>query len=344
MVVLLAEAFLWLYTGLMALVYRNYEPNVGVIETLIALVITFLILRAGRVLNRRLDSSMPWEGNLARRFTLQLLGSLILAVFIVFLFKASPLLFPVSTEGMFIRFQDEALRAFVVAVIALFYVLVQMGLYLMHQWKEASTEAERFKKENVEFRFERLQNQVNPHFLFNSLNTLASLIYDDQEAAADFVRQLARVYRYVLETRDKDLTSLEEELKFLNSFLFLVRIRFDQGLEVNIDVPDAYHAYLLPPMSLQLLIENAIKHNIVSPSKPLKISLTVDAENYLNVANVLQLKTAPEPGTRTGLENLRNRYAFLSRKTIDIIKTEAEFRIRLPLLSPELLTEYEPVQ
>jgi LytS/YehU family sensor histidine kinase len=125
----------------------------------------------------------------------------------------------ISSGRSFLRFQDLAVVTGVSATLVALTVLLNLGLFLMHKWRESSLEAERYRKENVEFRFEMLRNQVNPHFLFNSLNTLASLVYTDVDTASSFVRELARVYRYVLETGDRELTPLEKELTFLDAFI-----------------------------------------------------------------------------------------------------------------------------
>jgi LytS/YehU family sensor histidine kinase len=177
-----------------------------------------------------------------------------------------------------------------------------------------------------------LKNQVNPHFLFNSLNTLSSLIYSNQDTAAKFVRQLARVYRYVLENRDKEVISLKEELTFLQSFIYLIHLRFSENLKVEIDIPVQMQEKLIAPMTLQMLIENAIKHNVVSQKKPLTIQIYADMFEHITVTNNLQKKTIREYSSNIGLKNICSRYGFITDRKVIIEENPENFKVRIPLL------------
>jgi sensor histidine kinase YesM len=188
------------------------------------------------------------------------------------------------------------------------------------------------KEENIVSQFETLKSQVNPHFLFNSLNVLSSLIFIDQQKAATFVRQLSKVYRYVLDHKDMDLITIRDEFPFLESYLFLIKTRFDQNLEVEIVLPEEKQSLKIAPMVMQLLIENAVKHNIISKAKPLTIKLFIDEHNFLNVYNNLQMKSSIEHSSGMGLENIRKRYEYLTNKKIEILQDEREFRVKIPLL------------
>ncbi|MCB2220427.1 MAG: histidine kinase [Bacteroidetes bacterium] len=189
------------------------------------------------------------------------------------------------------------------------------------------------QEENIISQFETLKSQVNPHFLFNSLNVLSSLIFIDQEKAARFVRQLSKVYRYVLDHKDLDTISLEEELPFIESYIYLLKTRFDQNLQVEMDIPQKMQHYKVAPMVIQLLVENAIKHNVISRGKPLKVTLsTHEHEGYLTVRNNLQLKSSTERSSQIGLTNIRKRYDYLSGKKIEIINDHEYFTVKIPLL------------
>jgi LytS/YehU family sensor histidine kinase len=202
----------------------------------------------------------------------------------------------------------------------------------LRNWKQTALDAERLKKEQMATRYESLKNQVNPHFLFNSLNALTNLVYEDQDLAADFIRQLSKVYRYVLETRSKEVVSLETEMKFVESYLFLQHIRFDDKLRVEASV-SGFENRILPPLALQMLLENAIKHNTIAKDEPLTISIRVE-EDMLVVENNLQIKNIPtEESSGMGLANIKARYEFLSDKPVVVEKTESYFRVKLPLLS-----------
>ena len=216
---------------------------------------------------------------------------------------------------------------FVTIVISFFLHARQFLLF----WQKASFEKEKFEKESMVARYESLKNQVSPHFLFNSLNALTNLVYEDQDKAVKFIKQLSEVYRYVLDTRDKEVVPVAEELKFLESYLFLQRIRFGNKLTVNVSLPED-GGIRVAPLALQMLIENAIKHNIVSEADPLTISLYVE-DGFLVVRNNIQKKNlTSEPTSGVGLENIRKRYEYLSDDKVAIVEDEGIFQVRLPVL------------
>ena len=220
-------------------------------------------------------------------------------------------------------------------VVSLLLILLIATIYesvwLNMKWKESIVAKEKLEKEYAQSQLESLKSQVNPHFLFNSLNTLTYLIPEDSEKAVKFVQKLSKVYRYILELKDKKLTSLKEELNFLDSYIFLLKERFGENLNVKIDVDPALHNQHLIPLSLQLLFENAIKHNIISKDKPLEVCLWVDADRLL-VRNNLQRKAQEMPSTRVGLENIRHRYTFYTNEEMEVIETSEYFLVALPLL------------
>jgi len=200
---------------------------------------------------------------------------------------------------------------------------------------EANTQLLKVQKENLQSQFEVLKQQVNPHFLFNSLNVLTSLIKVDPDLAESFTERLSKVYRYVLENKEKDLVSLGTELEFLHAYLFLLEIRFMKKLMVEIKIDKSHYDYLILPIAIQLLIENAIKHNTFSKAQPLKIELFVDKHEQLNIINNLNLRETKLVSTRVGLENISRRYALVSDQKPEFIKTTEQFIAKLPLLKPE---------
>lgn len=204
--------------------------------------------------------------------------------------------------------------------------------FFLRQQREAQLETERFKKISVQAQFQSLKNQVNPHFLFNNLNVLSRLVYKDPAVASEFIEELANVYRYVLQNFEKELIELRTELGFLQSYRFLLEKRFGQSLQIDIAIPEQYHNYYLVPVALQMLIENAIKHNISSRNHPLHIRVYVDENQQLVVQNNLQPKQEKELSTQIGLENIAQRYQFVSRQTITIRSEADSFAVWLPLL------------
>lgn len=198
-------------------------------------------------------------------------------------------------------------------------------------WKNTAVEKEALERAHLSSQLEGLRNQVNPHFLFNSLNTLTYLIPEAPDKAVSFVRQLSKVYRYVLESRDTKVIPLQEELNFLDAFVFLLRERFGDNFTVDIRNLDKHRQAAIVPLSLQILMENAIKHNIISTEKPLQIEIF--AENgRLIVRNNLQRKNQVMDSTGVGLENIKTRYRMLSGKEVEVIVSPHYFTVALPLI------------
>jgi sensor histidine kinase YesM len=196
----------------------------------------------------------------------------------------------------------------------------------------ANTQVLKLQKENLQSQFEVLKQQVNPHFLFNSLNVLTSLIKADPDLAETFTEKLSKVYRYVLENKEKDLVSLSTEMDFLKAYLFLINIRFSGKIHVKIDIDNQYVEYKVLPIAVQMLIENAIKHNTYSKAQPLNIIISVDENHNLIVSNNLKMRETIMASTGVGLENISRRYALISDKTPSFKKTEEYFIAKLPLL------------
>ena len=199
----------------------------------------------------------------------------------------------------------------------------------------ANTQLLKVQKENLQSQFEVLKQQVNPHFLFNSLNVLTSLIKIDPDLAESFTERLSKVYRYVLENKEKDVVSLSTELEFLNAYLFLIGIRFMKKINIELNIDKSYHDFQILPIAIQLLIENAIKHNTFSKVKPLKIQVFVDGEQRLNIINNLNIRETKFASTGVGLENIKRRYALISDRYPEFTKTDKQFIARLPLLKSE---------
>lgn len=200
---------------------------------------------------------------------------------------------------------------------------------------EARTQLINLQKENLQSQFEVLKQQVNPHFLFNSLNVLTSLIKLEPDLAERFSEQLSKVYRYVLENKDNELVDLNTELNFLDAYIFLLNIRFVDKLRVNIDIPESRRSDLIIPLAMQLLIENAIKHNIMSKSEPLTIDIFIDSDNFLNIVNNLQERPSQLVSTGVGLKNIQNRYLLLNNTEPVFEKTGTHFTAKVPLVTFE---------
>lgn len=192
-------------------------------------------------------------------------------------------------------------------------------------------EAEQLKKAQLQTQLDSLKEQVNPHFLFNSLNSLSSLIATDPEKAEEFVEEMSRVYRYLLRSNEEQLTTVQKEIEFIDSYNLLLKTRFGSGFQPKIMIEEAMKNYLLPPMTLQLLIENAVKHNIVDPDTPLTVHLYTQNGNLI-VSNNLQKKNKAVISNKVGLSNIISKYKLLNCPDVEIKETVDEFKVVLPLI------------
>lgn len=208
--------------------------------------------------------------------------------------------------------------------------LIFTAIGFFQAWRRSFVQAEKLKAEMLAYKYESLRNQINPHFLFNSLNVLSDLVYDDQELAVKFIRQMSDLFRYVLDSRDKELVPLSEELEFIQSFTFMLKTRFEEKLKIEITIEANPEDYIVP-MTLQLLIENAVKHNEVSEAYPLRISIR-KTDDFLEVENNLQPKSAGDDSKKTGLKNITQQFAFFSEKPIKIISSDERYLVRVPIL------------
>ena len=215
------------------------------------------------------------------------------------------------------------------------------GIYYIQNWKILYAESERLKRINLNSQYQFLKDQVKPHFLFNSLNTLASLIGTDADRAEKFVMEMSAVYRYLLSKKETELANLRDELRFLNSYVLMLKTRFADSLQMQISIDEKEYDFLLPPFVLQLLVENAVKHNVVSREKPLYVTITNDGNHNLIISNNIQRKRTPEPSEKTGLTNLITRYQLLKKEEQLCITDDGEtFKIVLPLIETSV---YEAV-
>lgn len=214
--------------------------------------------------------------------------------------------------------------------------LLALGLalyFLVNEREKRLRKASRLKQEMVEFQFQTLKNQVNPHFLFNSFNTLISIIEEEPLIAVEYVEKLSEFFRNMLGYRDQTVIPLKEELELLQTYFFLQQKRYGDNLALQVDVPEAYMTQYIPPLTLQMLIENAVKHNVISDKKPLRIEIGIHAEGILYVRNNLQKKRGAVPSTGTGLQNIRSRLELLGQSAMKVEETELFFSVQLPLLS-----------
>lgn len=218
----------------------------------------------------------------------------------------------------------------VMAMLSAFYLAANRRAY--RRLEDVQVRAERLEKENVQAQFAALKSQVNPHFLFNSLSILSSLIHADADLSEKFIDQLSRAYRYILEQKDNERVLLKTELEFIQAYRFLLNIRFENKFDVVINVPEADQVrYSIAPLTLQLLVENAVKHNRMSTKEPLHVHIRLEGE-CLVVQNNLQIRPQSETSTGVGLQNIITRYAMLTDQPVWVGENEGSFIVKIPLL------------
>lgn len=216
--------------------------------------------------------------------------------------------------------------------INLFLQCIHAIFYLLNRYKQKELEAEELRRVGTQASLQAVRSQVNPHFLFNNLNVLSSLILQKNDEANTFVEKFSTVYRNLLKGQERDMVTLQEELDFIKPYLYLLEKRFGEGLRVTLDIDPAAMQKLVVPVALQMLVENAIKHNIVSARKPLFVRIISSSGDELVVENDLQPRPEKEPSTHVGLENIRQRLRLTAGRELTVEQTDAVFRVRIPLI------------
>ncbi len=240
----------------------------------------------------------------------------------------------VSNGQLFLNFINNSLSK-AALVFTLFFGIYE-AFYYYTRLKQSEEEKNRLEKEKLWSQLENLNQQVNPHFLFNTLNTLSSLISEDPAEADKFLNEMTKVYRYLLENNKHELVTLQTETKFIQSFYQLLKLRHGKGVELIMQISPQYEDYLLPPLTLQLLVENAVKHNVTSKSQPLKIEISATGDKTLTVKNNLQKKKINPVSTNIGLNNITARYRLIQKEDV-VTKEEGNyFIVALPLIHPAI--------
>lgn len=273
------------------------------------------------------------------------MGSLYHRIFInVFLFLVVDITLVRFHLALFDPLTPERLFRFVfnlnLILEAIFIVLISQIYRLLFNNYQVKIENESLLKTNAEARYEALKNQVNPHFLFNSFNTINSLILDDRQKAVGYVNNMSDVFRYVLESSQKSHAAVGEEIKFIEAYAQMLKGRYGDKIAFNVDVSQQHLSYLIPPMALQVLVENAVKHNVISQNKHLEISIRSDRDTLV-VSNKLQEKKSREPSTGLGLNNLDKRCKYLTGRELIVKRTERDFTVIIPLIPEETTMSYE---
>lgn len=307
---------------------RSFPAEVIYIALYIVSVV--LILECGRLVIMKLHRKYAAPGSNKKRFTnasLAVTGSNFFLILVTFYLSH-------WIRGMQ---GSHDLKLFVsVFIVSIVLAMAQSGIYegfyFFTRLRKVEQEKEELLRVNLQSQFDSLKQQVNPHFLFNSINTVSSLIDKDAEKAKKYLSEMSKVYRYLLRTNEEELTSLQTELQFLDSYFHLLKTRFGDGLYLRIVVEDFFKNYCLPALTLQLLTENAVKHNSIDKANPLTIEITTTENGWLCVKNNLQKRINVLPSTQIGLSNIIAKYKLLNQPEVIIQETPKEFTVLLPLI------------
>lgn len=308
--------------------YFIYRVVRGVVFTLMA---GFLLAYANLYFIRFLNEKVAWGRATLKRILIQVGFSVVLAMLVSVIFTSfahSLSAYAEELRGVYVS------NALIFSVVNIFMVSILEGWIFFTQHKRVEEMAKNLEEELSQIKFEVLKSQINPHFMFNSLNVLSGLVNTDTGKAQQFIDEFSQVYRYVLETIEQPVVSLEKELDFMHSYLFLQQIRYGDCLTYSIHIPASLLKFFLPPLSLQVVLENAIKHNVINASKPLTIDIFSEG-SYLIVKNNLQLKQSMGHSTGLGLKNLTKRYAMIDSEEPGFVVQTGYYIAKLPLIDGE---------
>ena len=312
-----------------ALLFLGYQDHSPVYDISITILITVLVWEGNLRIDHWLNQRYPWVAHSKQRLILQFLLATLFSATTIFLMMF-------AFHSLICSQPDESMAlmkvSFLVGLLVTFILLaIEICMQFFISWKASLIEVEKYRTESTQAQLKNLKDQINPHFLFNNLSVLSSLVYKDPDDAAAFIQELSRVYRYLLENKDAELCLVSDELNFLKSYTYLLQIRFGDNLHIQIQTRQDITALYLPPMCLQMLVENVIKHNETSKELPQEIEIIVE-HDQVSVSNKLQLRIQQEPGMGTGLNNIRARYAFFTDKMVEISMNESRYTVRLPLI------------
>jgi len=312
------------------LFFAEYFTRTKQVQAFFASMVGITIMwRGTEYLNILLNKLVPYSKGIMRRIFIQLIVGQIFFYGVLF----------VLTLAVIAIIQDITINKQIIFSGLVVYLLVNLaanggliGNHFFLEWKKSLIKQERLEKEKAEVHFENLKNQLNPHFLFNSLSSLNSLITDNPELASQFLKQLSKVYRYLLENDQTDFVTLDTEVNFVQNYISLLKTRFDGGLDVEILRTPEFATLRIVPVTLQILIENAIKHNVTYEGSPLNISVYIESD-YLVVKNNHQPKTRVEGSNKKGLDNLSALYYCTTGKEVIIDNTGGYFTVKVPLMN-----------
>ena len=298
-------------------------------DLLFIIVIVLIIWQGNENIDNLLNTKYPWIENARKRLIIQSVLSFVYTS--ITLFALMYLLHQLRFgDGRIIN--RKMIEIFPPAILFTLVLLsVKIGSEFFNTLKGSLLEVEKYKSESANAQLQNLKNQLNPHFLFNNLSVLTSLVYKNQDKAAIFINELAKVYRYVLDNKNSELVPLKEELEFIDHYIYLQKIRFEDSVLFEINVEESKKNDFLLPMCLQMLVENAIQHNETSQANPLKV-LIYTQNNSLIIENPILPRSNVADSTKMGLKNIEQRYSFFTDEKVIVANNGGIFKVILPLI------------
>lgn len=328
----------WFLAGLILVVTVStiwFFPENYILYTICWLLLVGILLwRANRLIWIYLDKKFPWGTYGRKRFFIHLLLGYLLSVGIIntcyFILRFAITSSPPSSEQI-LTMNVFGLLLFI-PIFSMYF-----SLQFLNYWRKSETEMEHFQKESVRSELKNLKNHLDPHFLFNNLNILSALIDRGPERSKQFLGRFAQVYRKMLQSSSEDLVTLEEEISFIDSYIYLLDTRFGDAISFEMNISESSKSRMLPPLTLQMLVENAVKHNVASDDKPLVVEINSDTEQ-VEIRNNVNLKIGMESeSSGTGLNNIRDRITYFSNQSVVVNETKEIFSVTVPLIEIEEL-------
>lgn len=294
------------------------------------LVLGFFIWYADVLLTRFIhDTFLSYRDTLKRIAALVIKQLLIVTFFVTLIMGGLKIM---QVDGFVPGSEKFWLSLSIGVAITLIAMVIWEGDFIFKQWKESLVEKEKYAQLSLQSEFDTLKSQVNPHFLFNCFNTLSSLITEDKQKAEVFLNELSKVYRYLLRNNEDGMSTLKNEIGFIESYFRLLKTRHGAAVDFQVETDKRYSNYLLPSLSLQMLVENAVKHNALSKNKPLTIEIFTATGNKLVVNNNIQPRSQKAPSGKVGLTNIRSKYELIKVPGFQVMEDGKYFTVVLPLI------------
>ena len=327
--------------------FNNEGPFIDIIRqwdfTLISILLGVFFYHVLITFNQYLVQRLDRKNNLLRFFSVQFISH----VFIIFSLLVPIFIVYVAIFSLFVKHEGFALYpiftdwynnrgtsgSIAILLILSTYNTGDFATYYFTKLQKTLLETERIKRQQLQSQFSVLKSQISPHFLFNSLNALSTMVHKDAHQSEIFIRKLSDIFHYVLKNSHIDLIPLRQELEFIEAYCYLLKVRYQNNLEITLEIDPAKTHRMIPPLTLQMLVENAIKHNEISRDRPLRVNIGTQRD-FLTVKNNLQIRNQPEDSLNIGLNNITSRYSFFTDIEVAVAQTPQAFLVKLPLLKP----------